>query len=366
MKRAFLLFLLILLAGCTAGPTAVVPTATEPAAVVQPTLTKAPSPTAPVIGEADEFAFAQNKRLGRGVNFGNALEAPTEGEWGMTIEEGFFDLVKEAGFNSLRIPTRWTSHAAAEAPYTIDPAFFERVDWVVEQALKRDLVVIVNLHHFDGDIYERPSEHKERFLAIWKQISEHYANYPDGLYFELFNEPYGTFSTTNAWNETAAEAIAIVRNTNPERIIIVGPGQWNSYSTIYNLQLPEKDRRLIVTFHYYDPFHFTHQGAEWADGSEAWMGTTWTQTAQQEKEIEVAFNMMKKWSDQNVRPIYLGEFGAYSKADLPSRALWTAFVAREAEKLGFSWAYWEFGAGFGVYDREKQTWNEEILKALIP
>jgi endoglucanase len=357
--------LVLVLAACTNGITTV---AAPPASSATPlplaTFTAAPTATRPAIAEVDRYAFEQNERLGRGVNFGNALEAPVEGEWGMVIEERFFDLVKEAGFSSLRIPTRWTSHAGLEAPYTIDPAFFERVDWVVAQGLKRELAVVLNLHHFDGDIYESPSDHKARFLAIWKQISEHYADQPDGLFFELFNEPYGTLSTTSAWNQMAAEAIAIIRNTNPQRIIVVGPGQWNSYRELYGLQLPEADRRLIVTFHYYEPFEFTHQGAEWVENSDPWLGRTWG-TEQDQRAVQDAFAQVRKWADFTRRPIYLGEFGAYSKADLESRVKWTAFVAREAEKQGFSWAYWEFGAGFGVYDREKQAWNEGIFGALV-
>ena len=364
MKRIWLSLSFFILTGCTAGGSAALTSTAPPAPLL--TFTTAPTVASVPVSAADEFAFAQNERLGRGVNFGNALEAPTEGEWGMVIEAPFFDLVKQAGFNAVRVPTRWTAHAGMEPPYAVDPAFFERVDWVVAQALERDLVVVLNLHHFDGDIYEAPSQHKERFLAIWKQISEHYADQPDGLYFELFNEPYGSFSTTSAWNTMAAEAVQIVRNTNPKRIIIVGPGQWNSYRELYGLQLPENDRNLIVTFHYYEPFHFTHQGAEWAEGSEAWMGTTWTATKTEMFEVERAFAQVRKWADTARRPIFMGEFGAYSKADLESRARWTDFVAREAEKQGFSWAYWEFGAGFGVYDREKQAWNEEIRKALIP
>jgi endoglucanase len=62
----------------------------------------------------------------------------------------------------------------------------------------------------------------------------------------------------------------------------------------------------------------------------------------------------------------LGEFGAYSKADMQSRVNWTTFVREEAEKRGFSYAYWEFGAGFGVYDREATGWNEGLLRALVP
>jgi endoglucanase len=62
----------------------------------------------------------------------------------------------------------------------------------------------------------------------------------------------------------------------------------------------------------------------------------------------------------------MGEFGAYSKAPHDSRIRWTDFVAREAERHGFAWAYWEFASGFGVYDPNAGLWREDLLKALIP
>jgi endoglucanase len=49
-----------------------------------------------------------------------------------------------------------------------------------------------------------------------------------------------------------------------------------------------------------------------------------------------------------------------------SRARWTQFVVREAERLGFSWAYWEFCAGFGAYDPKTDTWREALKSALVP
>lgn len=369
MKRWISLLVLILLSGC-AGLPLVQPATPTPAATKTPTLrptnppppTITPLPTSP----ADALAFEQNRRLGRGVNLGNALEAPVEGEWGMVLEESYFDLIVEGGFDSVRVPVRWDAHALTRPPYTIEPAFFERVDWVVNTALQRDLAVVINIHHFDPAIMEAPQDHKDRFLEIWAQIAERYQDYPDGLYFELMNEPYGTLGTTSAWNQMAAEAISIIRKTNPYRTLIVGPGEYNGIYALYNLQLPEDDRNLIVTVHYYLPFQFTHQGADWVEGSEAWLGKTWRATSVEKDALTSDLDLVYRWGSQKRRPIYLGEFGAYSMADMESRRIWTDFVAREAEKRGFSWAYWEFGAGFGVYDREAAAWNEPILKALMP
>jgi hypothetical protein len=85
---------------------------------------------------------------GRGISLGNALEAPVEGEWGVTIKEEYFDIIKSAGFNSVRIAVCWSAHARAEKPYTVDANFFKRTDQVINQALARGLIVILTMHHY--------------------------------------------------------------------------------------------------------------------------------------------------------------------------------------------------------------------------
>ncbi|MGB4006799.1 MAG: cellulase family glycosylhydrolase, partial [Halanaerobiales bacterium] len=82
--------------------------------------------------------------------------------------------------------------------------------------------------------------------------------------------------------------------------------------------------------------------------------------------IELELDRAVKWAQENKRPLYLGEFGAYERADLESRIRWTNFVAREAEKRNIPWAYWEFNSGFGIYDPVKDQWRDELLQALIP
>jgi len=156
----------------------------------------------------------------------------------------------------------------------------------------------------------------------------------------------------------------VVRKTNPRRIVIIGPTQWNSISELKNLELPD-DRHLIATVHYYSPFEFTHQGAEWNPDTNRWLGTRWTGSGAEKQAVERDFDTAAEWSKKHHRPIYLGEFGSYGKADMDSRARWTRFVRQSAGARGFSWAYWEFAAGFGVYDREAKAWREPLLKALI-
>jgi endoglucanase len=307
--------------------------------------------------------YAANKRLGRGLNLGNALEAPKEGDWGVTLEADYFRAIKKAGFDTVRLPVKWSAHAAARPPYTIDPKFAARIDGVVEQALASKLNIIVNVHHYD-ELDADPDRHLPRLIGIWQQIAARYKARPAGVYFELLNEPHGKLSEAK-WNAALPRLLRAVRKTNPTRPVIVGPGQWNAIRALDRLELPKGDRHLILTVHFYEPYQFTHQGAPWARGSERWKGRKWTGSAAEQAAIREPFARVAAWAKKHDRPVFLGEFGAYQAADMGSRARWTRFVAREAEKLGFSWAYWEFCAGFGVYEARARAWREPLKAALL-
>jgi endoglucanase len=309
-------------------------------------------------------AFEMNQKLGKGVNLGNALEAPNEGEWGVTLQDDYFQLIADQGFDSVRIPVRWSSHASSNEPYSIDSSFFDRVDWAVTNALTRDLVTVINFHHYE-EIFSDPQGQRERFLAMWQQVAAHYQDYPPELVFEILNEPHDKLNASQ-WNQLLVEALVVIRETNPERVVIIGPPGWNSVHELGKLDLPEDDRDIIVTFHYYEPFEFTHQGAEWAEGSQAWLGKTWEGTDRQKREVTQAMDAAVAWGEKFNRPLYMGEFGAYSKADMDSRARWTAFVAQSASQRGFSWAYWEFCAGFGIYEPDLKIWMNPLVEALLP
>jgi aryl-phospho-beta-D-glucosidase BglC (GH1 family)/S-formylglutathione hydrolase FrmB len=306
--------------------------------------------------------FVANQALGRGINFGNALEAPREGEWGMRIEAEYFRIIKEAGFDSVRVPVKWSAHAQEQAPYTINAKFFERIDWVLDQAAQNKLNVVLNVHHYD-ELTANPDRHLPRLVGLWQQIATRYKDRPASVYFELLNEPHDKL-TESKWNEAIPQVLKAVRATNPTRPVIIGPGQWNAIRALPKLELPD-DPNLILTVHYYDPFEFTHQGASWAQGSEKWLGRKWTGSEAEVAAIRRAFDVAAAWAKQRNRPVFLGEFGAYERADMESRERWTRTVAREAQARGWSWAYWEFGAGFGAYDRQKQQWRDPLKKALL-
>lgn len=353
------------LSACMATPTPAPTSAPtlEPTATAQPTASPVPLPALPAL-PADADAFAIQRRLRRGVNLGNMLEAPNEGDWGLTVQAEYFPKIRAAGFAHVRVPIRWSAHAAADAPYTIEPAFFERIDWVIDQALANDLAIVLNVHHYD-EIYAEPTAHDERFVAIWTQIAERYQDRPAEVVFELLNEPHDSLSAAR-WNRILLKTLTAVRATNPTRGVVLGPIEWNAFTRLKDLDLPADDTHLIATFHYYLPFEFTHQGAEWATGSDAWLGRTWSGTGLDAADVDAHFDAAAQWAEAAQRPLYLGEFGAYSKGDLESRVRWTTYVARAAEARGMAWAYWELAAGFGVYDPAAQAWRAPLLSALIP
>ena len=302
--------------------------------------------------------------LHRGVNFGDALETPHEGQWGVVIQPDYFPTIRKAGFDTIRVPILWVGHVPAQAPFTIDPVFFKRIDWVVQQAEDNHLNVILD-YHYDPDLMKDPDAHADRYVAIWKQVAEHYQSAPDTILFELMNEPFDKLDSAH-WNPLITRALAAIRPTNPTRTVVVGPVRWNSYDKLSELELPESDRHLLVTFHYYLPMTFTHQGAEWVAPSKAWLGTKWLGTDADKAPIEHDFAQASDWAKAHHRPIFLGEFGAYSKGDLASRVCWTSFVAHTAESHGIPWSYWEFCSGFGAYDPKAHQWRKPLLDALIP
>jgi endoglucanase len=310
-------------------------------------------------------ALPEGGGLDRGINLGNFLETPQkDGQWRTVIKSRYFEIIRGAGFETIRVPISWPHHVTGQSPYTIDPAFFQGVDWVVAQAHRNHLKIILDYHN-DDDLMKYPDRYMDRFLRIWKQVAEHYQDEPASVLFELLNEP-GKRMNAPRWNSLIARSLAVIRTSNPSRIVIVGPNGANKIANLPGLVLPESDRNLLVTVHYYLPIEFTHQGASWIPRLAKLHGITWTADRAQEKQLTQSFDRAAQWGRVHNRPLFLGEFGTFIKVDSASRVRWTASVAREAEAHGISWSYWEFCSGFRVYDPVKEAWNEPLLRALLP
>jgi endoglucanase len=305
-----------------------------------------------------------NKKLGRGINMGNMFEAPSEGEWGNPYKDDYFQKIATLGLNHVRIPIRWDVPARTlqAAPYSIDATFLARIKSVIDNAIANKLMVIINMHHHEG-IFASPVTDKEKFLAQWTQIAEYFKGYDQNLLFEVMNEPHDNLSPA-LWNVFFNDALLVIRKTNPTRGVIMGMANYGGLGGLPDLKVPD-DKNIIVSIHYYNPFNFTHQGADWVIGSNAWLGTKWEDLQAERNQITSEFEKVLNPINIKNIPINIGEFGAYSTADLESRAKWTTYLARWFELQGWSWAYWEWSAGFGIYDPKTSQINTKLADALL-
>ncbi len=306
-------------------------------------------------------AFEQNRRLGRGVNI-IGYDPLWRSREQARFKEKHFKLLKEAGFQSVRINLHPFRYMDSANGYALNQNWLETLDWAVSNSIANGLQAILDLHEYNS-MAENPDGNKERFISFWKQISNKYKDAPNSVVFEILNEPNKGL-TPSLWNKYFKEALDVIRATNPQRTVIIGPAFWNSVDHLKELELPENDRHLIVTVHYYKPMAFTHQGAAWA-GYKDKLGVNWG-SEEDMKAVRDDFNKVSDWAKTHNRPIFLGEFGAYDKAPMESRLKYIGFVTRTAESFGWSWAYWQFDSDFILWDMKADKWVEPILKTLIP
>lgn len=312
---------------------------------------------------ADQPAFQYNKKLGRGVNI-IGYDPIWRSRDQARFQEKHFRLLREAGFNSVRINLHPFRSMDKAEPFAIAPDWLETLDWAVSRATSAGLHVILDMHEFNA-MGTEPEANKAKYMSFWRQIAERCRDLPASVSFELLNEPNKNL-TPALWNRYAAQALDVVRATNPGRTVIIGPGFWNSVDRLDELELPDSDRNILVTVHYYKPMEFTHQGARWTPQYVDKTGVEWAGTEKELKPIRSDFDKVQAWSKKHNRPILLGEFGAYDKGPMDSRVRYTAAVAREAEERQWSWAYWQFDSDFILWDMKTDSWVQPILGALIP
>lgn len=331
----------------------------------------------------------------RGINLGNRLDAPAEGEWGPVLHESDFPLIAARGFDHVRLPVRFGSYAGQAPPYAIDADFIARVDWAVEQALRAGLSVVIDLHHYEA-LFAEPSAHERRFIGIWAELAEHYAGFPEAVAFELLNEPQLRLDAER-WNGLLRTTLARVRRTHPGRLVIIDAPDFAYALSLPELVVPPNEPNLMVAVHIYTPTLFTFQGetfngpaytttgivfpgppAEPLEPSpeasdEAWV-TEWIAayntlpTAENPSGpavIDELFAAVDEYTAATGLPIYLGEWGVGDRADVESRVNWLHTVRAAAEARGIGWAIWDNGNGYALFDPATGAWQEPLLEALL-
>jgi len=295
----------------------------------------------------------------RCVNMGNALEAPNGAPWGRNYAKEDYQRIKQAGFDTVRIPVRWSDYTGPAPDYRIHPDFAELVDNNLKWALSSGLNVVLNIHHYE-EIMDEPASQGTRFRAIWDQISLRYSKLPANLWFEVLNEPHKNLkgSQMRAYQR---EAIEIIRQDNPTRIIMLGGEDWSGINSL-GTNLSSDDPNVMYTFHYYDPFNFTHQQATWL-GDDMPKGKRGWGSSEDRAELARAVDIATSFREATGKPVFLGEFGVNSPVDNDERVKWAGAIKTAMEAEGIPWCLWAYGNTFALYSDEK-GWDQDMLAAL--
>jgi endoglucanase len=354
----------------------------------------------PFVLFAQISSYEMVKQMGRGLNLGNVLSAPIEGNWAEVVEQQYFIDVATAGFTNVRIPmdffgarttgnTSGYSSAAETAgnytgtadDYIVSSTYLDRIQQVIEWSLNQGLVTIIDFHGsnlksefiytFDSEEteYTHPTSAKraadyQKFIAIWAQIADRFKNHSENLLFEVINEPYFhmTKSDMDALNTDVLTVRRASGGSNGTRNVIITGGTGTSHEAPLQIEpsIISGDTYVIATFHYYQPFDFTSSSADARD-NESWGSV-------QDKELLTnRFDIVSSWATSNNIPVFLGEFSAdntggykYSTGDLntisgnatgfadggpdnASRVEFHRFVAEQAINRGFSFSAWDSG-----------------------
>jgi endoglucanase len=297
--------------------------------------------------------------------------------------------IAKAGFKTVRIPICFGAWASIKPPYRWENTEgLEMADNFVKWARRNGLNVIIDLHHTEFDGKTEGAANTDRIVWLWQQIAERYRSTDaEHVFFEIRNEPHDI--KPEVWRAQAEEIIKAIRSVDESHTLIVGFHDWNSRQALIDSK-PFGDQNIIYTFHYYDPFVFTHQGATWtvkgmADThpvpfpgsatdikvSDSAKGT-WVETQiskyGDDSRAEKMFADLKAaedWSEMNHVPIFLGEFGSYSKyPTMQDRCRHATAVYSALGKLQIPNTWWEWDGGFNMFEPGTSRISECMRQAI--
>lgn len=316
-----------------------------------------------------------------GWNLGNSLDSYS-GSYNINVAPSKFatawgnpeptkeliETVKNAGFNTIRIPTTWYQHVAINETtgnYEIDQTWLDYVKQVVDWAYDLDMFVILNLHHEEGII--NVPEFTDETLAtaskyinnVWSQIAYTFKDYDQHLIFEGMNEPrqkgnsavseWGNGSGDNGYswayiNTLNRQFINTIRNgssseNNKERLLMI-PAYvaTTDTSALNSLSISQSDGNVAISVHAYSPYFFTMDTSEYANhefpGKSGW-GEDY------EYSLNSLFTSLKSVSDTKGVPIIIGEFSASDFENTEARVEWAKCYLSNAKEVGIPCVLWD-------------------------
>ncbi|MBN1782681.1 cellulase family glycosylhydrolase [bacterium] len=284
-----------------------------------------------------------------------------------------FGNIRSLGCDHVRLPIGFMDLSGPPPDHVLDPLFFFFLDQVADWCEELGLYLILDNHTFD------PSESTgqdilDHLIPVWTQVAERYKNRSRLILYEILNEPHGISDAV--WNDVQWQVVQAIRAVDTLHTLVVGPASWNSYTHLDQLPV-YPDTNLIYTFHFYDPFLFTHQGADWTDPSmESLAGVpypydasrmpvcpqelkgTWVGSSYNAYPSDGNVGFIRSLLDIAVRfgedrqvPLWCGEFGVFiPNSPAEDRAQWHMDVRSILETNSIAWTLWEYAGGFGIFN----------------
>ncbi len=357
--------------------------------------TNASAPAEP-LGDLDAEEIAEKMNLG--WNLGNTFDAYSDGRagenaWGNpNVTKELIQAVKANGFDTIRIPVSYLGRTGEAPDYTVEAAWLDRIQEVVDYAMEAGLYTIINIHH-DGNndtangawidcTAEDQKPILEKFSKLWEQIAARFAEYDERLIFESMNEIHdGTYQkpsgesgqrfydNINALNQVFVDTVRASGGKNANRWLLVPGYNTNIDYTIEGFVLPEDpaEHRLMVSAHFYDPYQYALEEnfntAVWGKDAEGNCG--WGN----EEHVDAQFARMESTYVDNGIPVIIGEYGAINKHNDEYRNYYMEYVTKSALDHDLVPVYWDNGYdgdfGFALFDRATgDVLHEELLDAM--
>lgn len=331
----------------------------------------------------DVNAVELTKYLGNGINLGNTMEAVNtnfgkdldvskyETAWGQPVTtKAMIAGMKNCGFDTIRIPVAWTNMMDYEnGDYTINEAYLDRVQEIVDWAIESEMFVIVN-DHWDGGWWELFAGTKEEnaqawkiYEAIWTQVSERFKDYSDMLILESANEELGsgwmnkgleedeTYELMNSINQKFVDIVRASGGNNDDRFLLIAGNNTNIDKTIDKRFKMPKDTatgKLIVSVHYYDPWNYC--GDKKADSVDDLTGYKWG-LAEEYTYMNEQVSKMTKFTEAGYGVI-IGEYGALpvyignESYEIPNTIEYTDYFLNVCDVNNFCPVLWSTGNSY--------------------
>ncbi len=343
------------------------------------------------------LAFQRVQRLSHGINLSMWYAQTkdfTPAHLDAYTNTADFAMIKSLGFDHVRlsIDPEWLIDDVQSG--TLKAAPMVRLDKTVEQLESAGLNVILDIHAEESYKAQlaKGDDAPQRFYAFWGNFAKHFSpSDPEKVYFEILNEP--TMEDLYRWQGIQARAVARIRAVAPQHTILAAASMYSSIDNTLAME-PVRDENVIYTFHEYNPYWFTHQGANW--GSQGWVflrGVPYPSTPQnvqavldQEPDERVRLFVqryglerwdatrmgaeiaaMADWAQRRGVPLYCGEFGVYKAfADRTARATWISDVRTALESKHIGWAMWDWQGSFALVTKEHGAIlvDQDVLRAL--